>query len=109
MTVQAFGASRPLDRIRLTAINPSGAFRKRRDAPGLPWPFFSLMSNRPARKVSPPRIDEKWLFFQNQNISASQARFFSSARPLRREKDDAEFTAFVIPVKRRWCLRRFGF
>jgi hypothetical protein len=25
-------------------------------------------------------IDKKWLFFKNQNISASQARFFSSAR-----------------------------
>ena len=36
MTVQAVGASRPLDRIRLTAINPSGAFQKQRDAPGLP-------------------------------------------------------------------------
>jgi hypothetical protein len=36
MTVQAFGASRPLDRIRLTAINPSGAFRKH----GAPPTFF---------------------------------------------------------------------
>lgn len=36
MTVQAVGASRPLDRIRLTAINPSGALRKH----GAPPAFF---------------------------------------------------------------------
>lgn len=39
MTVQAVGASRPLDRIRLTAINPSGAFRKH----GAPPAFLSLL------------------------------------------------------------------
>ena len=39
MTVQAVGASRPLDRIRLTAINPSGALRKH----GAPPAFLSLL------------------------------------------------------------------
>jgi hypothetical protein len=39
MTVQAVGASRPLDRIRLTAINPSGAFRKH----GAPPAFLLLL------------------------------------------------------------------
>lgn len=39
MTVQAVGASRPLDRIRLTAINPSGALRKH----GAPPAFLLLL------------------------------------------------------------------
>ena len=53
MTVQAVGASRPLDRIRLTAINPSGALRKH----GAPPAFFTAAAAAvvaAARSEPPP-------------------------------------------------------